>query len=161
MNEAEGQVRESSGSNGCWELAEVCHRIVAVAPDTSPQDFLRALGQLVAGIDPGIEGIVDLARGGSNVVAGGGFKPEFDDGTAGQARHFAGMAASVAMFGARATELVAHAFVDSPDTADGRLSAAAVRFAKLIMDGDLPVDQAHLWIVDALCLEGDSLRVGR
>src|SRR5688572_16956395 len=106
--------------NGCKELADVSDRIVAADPEISPADYLRALGSLVAGIDPGIEGIVDLARGGSNQVSGRGFAPEFDDDSDGQARHFAGVAASVEVFGGRAAEFLAHTFVDDPDTPDGR-----------------------------------------
>ena len=137
--------------NGCLALAEVADQIVAADPDVSPRDFLRALGRLVAGIDPGIEGLIDLARGGSNEISGKGFRPEFDDGSAGQARHFAGTAVSVALLGSRATGLIAHTVVDPADTPDGRLSSAAIEFANLIMDEELPVSEASGWIIDNLC----------
>ena len=148
--------------NGCQELAAVCDRIVAADPDIAPRDFLRALGDIVAGIDPGIEGIVDLARGGANEVYGKGFLPEFDDGSDGQPRHFAGTAASVAIFGGRATEFVAHTFLDPPDTPDGRLTSAAVDFATQVIDEELPLTQTADWVLENLCLpepETSAIRI--
>lgn len=136
---------------GCEQLAEVCDEIVTEDPEISPSDYLRALGNRVAGIDTGIEGIIDLARGGSNEISGRGFKPEFDDDSDGQARHFAGTAASVAIFGGRATEFVTHTFLDPPDTPDGRLSSAAVEFATQILDESLPLTEASDWIRDNIC----------
>jgi hypothetical protein len=144
-----------SEPDGCRQLAEVSDQIVAADPDISSRDYLRALGRLVAGIEPGVEGILDLARGGSNEISGKGFKPEYDDGSMGQARHFAGTAVSVALFGARATGIIAHSMVDPPDTPDGRLSAAAIEFANLIMSEELPVADASSWIVDELCAPSD------
>ncbi len=142
--------------NGCHELARVATRIVTAEPGIDPRDFLRALGQVVAGISPGVEGIFDLARGGSNEVAGRGFRPEFDDESRGQARHFAGTAASAAIFGPRVTEIVAHRLVDPPDTADGRLSAAAVEFARLLIGEELLVSDASQWILDEICAPEDE-----
>ncbi len=131
-------------------------RIVTADPEIEPRDFLRALGQVVAGIGPGVEGVFDLARGGSNEVEGRGFKPEFDDDSRGQARHFAGTAASAGMFGPRLTEIVAHTLVDPPDSADGRLSAAAVEFARLVIDEKLPLKDASEWILDEICEPEDG-----
>jgi hypothetical protein len=137
--------------DGCRALAEVAEQIVAADPDVSPRDFLRELGRLVAGIELGVGGLLDLARGGSNEISGRGFKPEFDDGSAGQARHFAGTAASVALLGTRATGLIAHTIVDPADTPDGRLSAVAIEFATQVLAEELPLDQTSRWIVDELC----------
>lgn len=137
--------------NACQELAAVCGRIVAAEPDIAASDFLRALGSTVAGIDPGIEGIVDLARGGSNEIWGKGFAGEFDDGTNGQARHFAGVAAAVVIFGTRLTDMIASTFVDDPDTPDGRLSAMAVEFADLVLSGELPLAATPAWIEENIC----------
>ena len=131
-------------------------RIVTADPEIKPRDFLQALGQVVAGIGPGVEGVFDLARGGSNEVEGRGFKPEFDDDSRGQARHFAGTAASAAMFGPRLTEIVAHRLVDPPDTADGRLSAAAVEFSRLLIDEELPLSDASQWILAEICAPEDE-----
>ena len=137
--------------NACHELAAVCGRIVSAESEISAHDFLRVLGSTVAGIDPGLEGIVDLARGGSNEIWGTGFAAEFDDGTNGQARHFAGVAAAVVIFGGRLTDMITNRFLDDPDTADGRLSAMAVEFAGLVLNGDLPLASTPDWIVDNIC----------
>ena len=137
--------------NACHELAAVSERIVAADPDIEANDFLRALGSAVAGIDPGIEGIADLARGGRNNIWGKGFADEFDDGTNGQARHFAGVAAAVAIFGGRMTDVITSTFLDDPDSPDGRLSESAIEFARLVLAGDLPTAETPDWILDNLC----------
>lgn len=141
----------SDDLNACRELAAICDRILASDAAIAPVDFLRSLGSLVAGIDPGPEGILDLTRGGSNEIWGKGFRPEFDDGSNGQARHFAGTAASVAIVGGRLTEFVAHTFLDPADTPDGRLTSAAVTFATQILDETLPLQNCSEWIQDHLC----------
>ncbi|MGD9710792.1 MAG: hypothetical protein AB7V46_01850 [Thermomicrobiales bacterium] len=148
--------------DACQEMADVSDRILVSDPDIAPADFLRALGRLVAGIDPGVEGILDLARGGENAVYGRGFRPEFDDGSRGQARHFAGTAASVAIVGGRVTGFVAHTFLDPADTADGRLTTAAIDFATQILDETLPLSDASTWIVENLCVsapEAATIRI--
>lgn len=140
--------------NSCRELAAVCDRILASDPAITPVDFLRSLGSLVAGIDPGPEGLLDLARGGSNEIWGKGFLPEFDDGSRGQARHFAGTAASVAIVGGRLTEFVAHTLLDSADSPDGRLTSMAVEFATQVLEETLPLQECSEWIQEHLCLPG-------
>lgn len=137
--------------NGCIELADICDQIVEANPNIEAAEFLTELGHRVAGIDPGVEGVVDLARGGTNKVWGVGFRPDFDDGSNGQARHFAGTAASVERFGANATEFVAHTFLDQEDSADGRLSTKAIEFAQLLLNGDLEVASAGEWIRAEIC----------
>jgi len=146
-----GQEMTDQEADGCRTLAEESERIVAADPEITPGDFLRALGRLVAGIGPGIAGILDLASGGYNEISGRGFRAEFDDGSAGQARHFAGTAVSVALLGTKATELIAHTIVDPADTSDGRLSASAIEFATLVLDEELAVEDASAWIVNELC----------
>lgn len=139
-------------NDACHELADLCDEIATFAPDLDPKDFLTTLGALVAGIDPGLKGVLSLARGGRNEIIGAGFKPEFDDGTAGQARHFAGTAASAVRFGATPTELLAHNVLDPPDTADGRLTSAAVQFVRALLDGSLEIAHAGDWVRRTLCL---------
>jgi hypothetical protein len=149
------------GSDACRAMAEVAAEIATTEPEIEPRALLRLLGERVAGIDPGIGGILDLARGGSNELWGGGFRSEFDDGTDGQARHFAGTAASAALFGPRATELVAHRVLDAPETADGRLSSKAVEFARLLLDGELQVGEAAGWIRAEICAPAKEVTPGR
>lgn len=140
--------------DACAELVRIAEEIVAEHPDISARDFLQELGWRVAGIEPGIEGLIELARGGENVVSGGGFRPEFDDGSRGQARHFAGIAAAVARLGSRFTTWAGeHALRDDPDSADGRLTEAAVTFARALLDGELPVTDSGDWIESNICLE--------
>ena len=143
---------KESEVNGCEMLAMVCEQIVRVEPEIEPEHFLEVLGQTAAGIATGLRGVLDLVRGGSNPIPGGGFKPEFDDGTGGQARHFAGIAASAGRFGAGPTAFVSHRFLDRPGTADGRLSTAAAEFAAMIESGELSPSDAATWIRETLCL---------
>jgi hypothetical protein len=140
--------------NGCAELVRIAEEIIAEHPGISARDFLQELGWRVAGIEPGIEGLIELARGGENVISGGGFRPEYDDGSQGQARHFAGIASAVARLGARFTAWAGeHALRDNPNSADGRLTEAAVNFARALLGGELPVAEAGGWIESNICLE--------
>lgn len=96
--------------------------------------------------------VVDLARGGSNVIPGGGVKRRFDDKTDGQIRHFAGIATASARIGPRlARSLSITVLKDPPTSADGRLSDAAVEFASSLLSGELPLDRASNWIAETLC----------
>jgi len=149
----EGQERTAAlrNANACQQMADLCTELLGVAPDLSAREFLRSLGALVAGIDLGIAGIGQLARGGSNGLVGAGFRAEYDDGTAGQARHFAGTAAAAALLGDKPAEVLAHHVVDPADSIDGRLSTAALEFARLLIDGDLPLDAAGQWIEANIC----------
>lgn len=149
-------------SDACQELARVCEGIIDAEPAIGPEEFLRRLGSLVAGIDQGVEGIADLARGGTNELWGAGFAPEFDDGSLGQARHFAGTAAAVQLFGGRVTGFVAHTFLDPANTPDGRLTTAAIVFATGVLDGTLPLVETATWIREHLCLvetEQSAMRI--
>ena len=138
-------------ANACKQMAQLCAELLAFAPGLTPREFLRTLGALVAGIDLGVIGFKQLARGGANGLVGAGFRPEYDDGTAGQARHFAGTAAAAALVGEKPAELLAHHLVDPADSIDGRLSTAALEFAHLLIDGDLPLDRAGAWIESHVC----------
>lgn len=137
--------------NGCEMLAALCDQIVLVEPGIEPGRFLEVLGQTAAGIETGFRGIFDLARGGSNPIPGGGFKPAFDDDTEGQGRHFAGIAASASRFGSGPTTFVSHTFLDKPETPDGRLSTVAAEFAVLLKSGELQPADAGAWVRDRLC----------
>jgi len=78
-------------TSGCAKLADACSR---VADRTStPREFLRQLGHEAAGVRRGPLWPVDAGRGGSNRIRGRGFRRHVDDGTEGQARHFAGIVA--------------------------------------------------------------------
>jgi hypothetical protein len=142
--------------DGCQALANTANEIVSEQPDINPREFIRALAFRVAGIDPGPKGIIHLAQGGENVVSGTGFKPVFDDGSGGQARHFAGTAGSVERFGASVTLMAGGTVLRDPaDSPDGRLSRAAIVFATKMLDGDLAPGDANSWIREHVCAEKD------
>ena len=138
-------------ANACRQLVELCGEVLEVAPDLTPREFLRTLGALVAGIDLGVMGFRQLARGGANGLVGAGFRTEYDDGTAGQARHFAGTATAAALVGDKPAELFAHHVVDPAESIDGHLSTAALAFARLLVDGDVPLTEAGAWIAEHIC----------
>jgi hypothetical protein len=149
----EGEEREAAlrNANACEQMAELCDELLEVAPGLTAHEFLRSLGALVAGIDLGLKGVKQLARGGANGLVGAGFRAEYDDGTPGQARHFAGTAAAAALFGELPAELLAHHVVDPAESIDGHLSTAALEFARLLMDGTLPLAGAAGWIEANVC----------
>ncbi len=149
----EGDERTAAlrNANACQQMVELCGELLEVAPHLSPREFLRSLGALVAGIDLGVMGLRQLARGGANGLLGAGFRAEYDDGTAGQARHFAGTAAGAALLGDKPAELLAHHVVDPAESIDGHLSTAALEFARLLVDGELPLAEAGSWIAANVC----------
>jgi hypothetical protein len=142
------------------ELSEdgtACERLAGVTTDLgrgepSPAELLRALGLAAAGIRPPPRALADLAAGGRDRIPGGGFRPIYSDGTAGQARHFAGVAVATLYGGAAATR-VASIFLrrDPARSADGRLSERALEFASLVSLGELPIEQAGPWILVNVC----------
>ncbi len=138
-------------ANACRQMAELCDALLGVAPELTPRAFLRSLGALVAGIDLGLKGFEQLARGGANGLVGAGFKREYDDGTAGQARHFAGTAAAAALLGDKPAELLAHHVVDPAESIDGHLSTAALEFARLLIEETVPLADAGRWIEAKVC----------
>ncbi len=106
----------------------------------------------LAGIRPPPRALADLARGGRDLIPGGGFRAVYSDGTAGQVRHFAGVAVASFYGGAAATRL-ASVFLrrDPVRSADGRLSERAFDFASLVESGELPLEQTGAWILENVC----------
>ena len=68
----EGDARTAAlrNANACQQLVELCGEVLEVAPELTPREFLRTLGALVAGIDLGVMGFRQLARGGANGLVG-------------------------------------------------------------------------------------------
>src|SRR5215218_2853572 len=149
----EGEARNAAlrNANACQQLVVLCDEVLEIAPELTPREFLRTLGALVAGIDLGVMGFRQLARGGANGLVGAGFRKEYDDGTAGQARHFAGTAAAAALIGDKPAELFAHHLVDPAESIDGHLSTAALELARLLVDGEVPLTEAGAWIAEHIC----------
>lgn len=141
---------DTQTQSACADLVQVTSSLGAL--HLRPKYFLRVLALLCGGIRPGPIGLYDLAVAGANLYPGQGFRPEFDDGTAGQVRHFVGIAASVTWVGVPATRIVSERIrrdlVDSPD---GRLGEVAIRFAHLILTGALPPEHAADWLSARLC----------
>lgn len=139
----------SPAPDGCEQLARVADLLAARG--MSPRRFLRALAWNVARIRPGVFGAIDLASGGSNRVRGGGFRAEFDDGTTGQPRHFAGVAVAPLLLGDRVARWAArHVLRDAVGSPDHDLSLAALEFSRELRDGSLAVADAGAWIRERL-----------
>ena len=101
---------------------------------------------------------IDAGRGGSNRIRGRGFRRQVDDGTDGQARHFAGMVAVAARIGARPTRWLAiHVARDAPDSADGRLTEHALDFVRLVRSGELATAETDAWVRRTICGQGSGL----
>jgi hypothetical protein len=139
------------------ESGTACERLAGRATalgsrERTPAGFLRALGLAAAGIRPPPRALADLARGGRDLIPGGGFREAYSDGTAGQVRHFAGVVVASTYGGAAATRL-ASVFLrrDPVRSADGRLSEQAFDFASLVTSGELPLDQSGAWILENIC----------
>jgi hypothetical protein len=112
-----------------------------------PRRFLRGLAWNCASVRPDVRGLFDLMGGGGNRFRGRGFRRRFDDGTDGQARHFAGIAVSPLLLGEVIARFAARRVLRDPaDSADGRLSEAAFEFSRQIRTGSLPVSEAGDWI---------------
>jgi len=139
------------------ESGNACQRLAALAAtlggrEQAPRGFLRALGLAAAGIRPPPRALADLARGGDDLIPGGGFRGPYADGTAGQVRHFAGVAVATTYGGGAATRLISvFPRRDPVRSADGRLSERALDFAAMIGSGELPVAQSRAWILENLC----------
>ncbi|HKH41452.1 MAG TPA: hypothetical protein VKA41_06310 [Solirubrobacterales bacterium] len=146
-----GEVRtEPLSGTACQRLAGLAANLAA--RDRTAEAFLTDLGQQGAGIRPGRFALIDLARDGRNMIQGRGFKPEFDDGTRGQVRHFAG-AARASMFGGTAlTRWISEQLRDDPaDSPDGRLADEGIAFAQALLAGRLEPNAASGWIRERLC----------
>lgn len=135
--------------SACEDLARAAD---AIADEQSePRAFLVELGYRGAGIGRGRLPL-RLLTGGRNRLRGGGFRPELSDATAGQARHFAGTARAVTVFGPTLTEWLSfHVRRDAPGSADGRLTTLAVEFAEQLLDESLAPVEAGSWIRRHVC----------
>jgi hypothetical protein len=139
------------------EDGTACERLAGLATEIggrepAPGEFLRALGLAAAGVRPPPRALADLARGGRDLIPGGGFQPIYSDGTAGQVRHFAGVAAATIYGGAAATRVASILLRRDPmGSADGRLSERALDFASLVTSGELPLEQTGPWILLNVC----------
>lgn len=147
--EIEAAGEEFRGS-ACRRVAGLAARLAEADPP--PLEFLRDFGRQVAGIRPPPRAYGDLASGGRNRVAGRGFLARFDDGTVGQARHFAGIAVAATFGGSQATRWVSIFVRDDPlDSPDGRLTEEGIEFAQEVLSGELAVAEAPRWLLDRLC----------
>ncbi|MDR6972565.1 hypothetical protein [Leifsonia shinshuensis] len=142
--------------DGCAQLAEACARVAARTSD--PAQFLRELGHEAAGVRRGPRWPLDAGRGGSNRIRGRGFRRHVDDGTDGQARHFAGIVAVAARLGTRTTRwLSIHVGRDAPESADGRLTDHALDFVGGLRSGELQPADAADWVRSTICGQGSGL----
>jgi hypothetical protein len=139
--------------DACSRLCSLVAAIDEGAPTRwSMRRFLVEIGRAGAGVRLGPLWMLDAATGGRNVIRGRGFAPEYDDATRGQARHFAGIVAVAARVGPRAARWASIRIGgDRPDTADGRLTDAAVEFTRLLRSGELPRSEAAGWLRERLC----------
>jgi hypothetical protein len=147
-----GELRDEFEGSACRQVAGLAARLAEQDPQPSRLVFLRDLGRQVAGIRPPPRGYGDLARGGSNRIPGRGFLARYDDGTAGQARHFAGVAVATSFGGADPTRLISIFLRDDPaQSPDGLLSEEAIAFATAVLKGELELDETPGWVLDHLC----------
>lgn len=138
------------GDTACERLAIVAGGLGSQTDD--PTRLLRGLGRRAAGIHDPPRAFVDLARGGQNLIPGAGFRNRYNDRTAGQARHFAGVAVATT-YGTDSTTRLVSIFVrnDSAGSADGRLTDAAIEFARQLRRGDLEPAAAGEWVLAEIC----------
>ncbi|WP_382306477.1 hypothetical protein [Herbiconiux sp. UC225_62] len=140
--------------DACTRLCSVADEVAArvIASRATPRRFLVEFGRAAAGVRTGPLWVLDAARGGRNRLPGRGFAPEFDDSTRGQARHFAGIVAVAARIGPAAARWASvHLGRDHPDSADGRLTDAAIEFTRLVASDRLPLGDTSTWIAQHLC----------
>lgn len=141
-----------------------CRRLAGLAARLAEREesgivFLRELGQQAAGIRPGSRAYGDLARGGRNRIPGRGFLRRFDDGTQGQARHFAGIAVATTFGGESYTRWVSIFVRNDPlDSPDGRLTEEGIEFATSVLRGDLELAETPEWLLEHLCRPNDPVR---
>lgn len=138
------------GGSGCRRLAGLASQLAA--QERTAPDFLRAFGRDAAGIRNPPLAFGDLARGGRNRIAGRGFRARFDDGTGGQARHFAGIAVATSFGGGAGTRLISIFVRDDPGgSPDGRLTDEGIAFATGVLAGKLALEQTPAWLLEHLC----------
>ena len=148
---AEGQVdpEEFTGS-ACRRMAGLAARLAE--GEESAVRFLRAFGREAAGIRPPPRAYGDLARGGRDLIPGRGFLTRYDDGTEGQVRHFAGIAAASTFGGGSATRFISIFFRDDPIASpDGQLTEEGIEFAERVLGGDLTPAETPAWLLENLC----------
>ena len=133
-------------------MARTAELVATEHPGWTGHDFLVELGVRVSGIGRGRMAVIGLMLGGRNRLKGGGFRRELRDHSAGQTRHFVGIARAVTVFGADRTRWVSvHVRRDAPDSPDGRLTDLAIEFAVGVLDGSLSPDRAGDWIRENVC----------
>ncbi len=143
---------EFKGSS-CRRLAGVAAKLAERSPNR--QEFLSSIGRQVAGIRPPPRAFGDLARGGRNRIPGKGFLLRFDDGSQGQARHFAGIVVAASFGGETATRLISiYGRNDPLRSPDGRLTEEGIAFSRQILSGELALAEAPPWLLDHLCRRG-------
>jgi hypothetical protein len=133
-------------------MAQVADTIAAEHPEWSGDEFLVELGSRVANIGRGRWAVVGLLLGGRSRIRGGGFRTQLRDHSAGQSRHFAGIARAVTLLGANRTRWISvHLRRDAPGSPDGRLTDLAIEFATGMLDGSLPIGRGGDWIRIHVC----------
>lgn len=143
--------------DACAELVDAATRLAATAPTS--RRFLIDLGAAVGGVRRGPLWALDAASGGRNHLSGRGFHRHLDDGTSGQARHFAGIVAVAVRIGPRLTRWLAiHIGRDAADSADGRLTDLALDFVRGIRGGELAISDSGTWIRANLCAAASAPR---
>ena len=158
VNPADRSVKGQSVEELSAEFSgSACRRMAGLAAtlaerEETAAEFLRAFGRAAAGIRPPPRAYGDLARGGRNLISGKGFLARFDDGTLGQARHFAGIAVASTFGGAEATRFLSIFVRDDPlGSADGQLTEEGILFSTEVLDGDLTPDETPGWLLEHLC----------
>jgi hypothetical protein len=136
----------------CGALSVLTNLIAAHLAADEPRMLIHRLAEQAAGIRPGLLGIGDLIRGGSNHLPGAGLLSHYDDGTFGQVRHFCGIAAAVERVGGSVTLLLSERLLgDLPGTPDDHLTRKAMEFTDLLLTGELPMAAAGGWISENIC----------
>jgi hypothetical protein len=150
-----GEVRtEPLSGTACQRLAGLVANIAV--RDRSPERFLVDLGKEGAGIRSGRFALIDLANDGRNIILGRGFRPEFDDGTRGQVRHFVGVARASMFGGSDLTRWISENLRRDPaDSPDGRLADEGIDFAQALLADRLEPSEASAWIRERLCTTGE------
>ena len=147
---AQATATEPLSGTACRRLAGLAANLAA--RDRTAERFLTDLGQQGAGIRPGRFALLDLARDGRNVLVGRGFKPEYDDGTRGQVRHFVGVARASMFGGSVVTRWISENLRRDPaNSPDGRLADQGIDFAQALLAGRLQLSAASGWIRARLC----------
>jgi hypothetical protein len=146
-----GEARtEPLSGTACQRLSGLAANIAVT--DRSPERFLVDLGKQGAGIRSGRFALIDLANDGRNIILGRGFRPEFDDGTRGQVRHFVGVARASMFGGSALTRWISENLRRDPaDSPDGRLADEGIDFAQALLAGRLEPSEASAWIREHLC----------